>query len=109
LKNKSVIQYNEKYIEYEKRKQEEKDFVSPLIVLDGLVDLHFKRQEEYINNWGYNEYEKMFIDPNYDYEYFDKLDAKYEDEMEKLSDEEHESMNETFISNPEQFNNYWTH
>ena len=51
----------------------------------------------------------MFIDPNYDYEYFEKLDAKYGEEMEKLSDEEDESMNETFITNSEQFNNYWTH
>ena len=41
-------------------------------------------EEKYINDWGYHEYEKMFISPNYDPEYFDKLDAKYEEEMEKL-------------------------
>ena len=49
----------------------------------------------------------MFIDPNYDYEYLDKLDAKYEEEIEKLSDEEDGPMNEAFITNSEQFNEYW--
>ena len=37
----------------------------------------------------YSEYEKMFISPNYDSEYFDKLDAKYEEEMEKLREQEY--------------------
>ena len=31
----------------------------------------------------------MFKSPNYDSEYFDKLDAKYEEEMEKLREQEY--------------------
>jgi len=43
-------------------------------VLHSLVVLHEKRSEEYINMWGYETWEKVFTFPNYDYEYFNKLD-----------------------------------
>jgi len=56
-------------------------------VLHALVALHKKRTKEYIEQWGYDTWEKMFRFTNYDYEYFDKLDEKYEEEMEKLSNE----------------------
>jgi hypothetical protein len=56
-------------------------------VLHALVALHKKRSKEYIELWGYDTWEKMFRFPNYDYEYFDKLDEKYEEEMEKFSNE----------------------
>lgn len=54
-------------------------------VFDALVNLYENRTQEYINNWGEDEYEKMFIFPNYDYEYFDKLDEKYEEDMRKYN------------------------
>jgi hypothetical protein len=54
-------------------------------VFDSLANLHENRRQEYIDNWGEDEYEKMFIFPNYDYEYFDKLDEKYEEEMRKYN------------------------
>jgi len=56
---------------------------------DYLTYLHEKRTKEYIENWGYDEWEKLYRFPNYDYEYFDKLDEKYEREMQK------QEMNET--------------
>ena len=34
--------------------------------------LYRKRRNDYIAKWGWDEYEKMFIFANYDYEYFDK-------------------------------------
>jgi zinc finger protein AEBP2 len=55
-------------------------------VFTGLTDLYECRKQQYIDNWGEDEYEKMFKFPNYDYEYFDKLDEKYEKEMEKYSE-----------------------
>jgi len=58
-------------------------------ILYSLVDLHERRKEKYIQSWGEDEYEKMFMFPNYDYEYFDKLDEKYEKEMEKLEENEY--------------------
>ena len=54
-------------------------------VFDALVNIHKNRREEYINNWGEDEFEKTFIFPNYDYEYFDKLDEKYEEDMRKYN------------------------
>jgi len=47
-------------------------------MIDTLVYLHDKRSNEYIDNWGYDEWENMFIFKNYDYKYFDKLDEIYE-------------------------------
>jgi len=52
-------------------------------VLDALVKLHNKRTQEYINMWGYETWEHLYRFPNYDYHYFDKLDEKYEEEMEE--------------------------
>ena len=62
----------------------------PHYVMSNLVKLHERRKEDYINLWGYDNYEKIFLSPNYDYEYFDKLDEQYELEMEKLELEENE-------------------
>ena len=51
--------------------------------LDELVALHEKRTNDFIDTWGYEEWERTFRFPNYDYEYFDKLDELYEEELEK--------------------------
>ena len=53
-------------------------------VMNNLVRLHEKRKNEYINQWGYEDYENTFLFKNYDYEYFDKLDEIHEREMEEL-------------------------
>jgi hypothetical protein len=66
------------------------DMISPDYVMSSLVNLHEKRKEKYINLWGYDCYEKIFLFPNYDYEYFDKLDEQYDLEMEKLELEEND-------------------
>jgi hypothetical protein len=51
-------------------------------LLNALVELHENRTSEYIENWDYDEWEKMFKFPNYDYTYFDKLDELYYAELE---------------------------
>lgn len=51
-------------------------------LLNALVELHENRTSEYIENWDYDEWEKMFKFPNYDYNYFDKLDELYYAELE---------------------------
>jgi hypothetical protein len=51
--------------------------------LDELMALHEKRTNDFIDTWGYEEWERTFRFPNYDYEYFDKLDDLYEEELEK--------------------------
>lgn len=53
-------------------------FENPYYAFERLVKLYQNRKNEYIKNWGYDEYDKMFLFKNYDYEYFDKLDEKYD-------------------------------
>jgi hypothetical protein len=63
-------------------------------IVDNLVYLHEKRTAEYIENWGEDEWEKMFRFQNYDYDYhyFDKLDEIYAknnpDSEDEYSEEE---------------------
>lgn len=55
-------------------------------ILTALVHLYNKRKNEYIDLWGYDQWEKMFISPTYDYEYFDRLDEKYNEEQNEIDD-----------------------
>lgn len=50
-------------------------------IIRELTNLHIKRTEEYIDLWGLESYINTYVCPNYDYEYFDKLDEAYEIEM----------------------------
>lgn len=63
-------------------------------IVDSLVYLHDKRTAEYIENWGEDEWEKMFRFQNYDYHYFDKLDEIYAknnaDSEDEYSEEDEE-------------------
>jgi len=70
-------------------------------VLDSLVELHENRIEEYIEMWGEEQYNNVFTFPNYDYEYFDKLDELYQ---QNTYEENSENDND---EHDDQFNNYW--
>jgi hypothetical protein len=72
-------------------------------LLDALVELHENRTSEYIENWDYDEWEKMFKFPNYDYNYFDKLDELYYTEMEsEFSEGDEDDYNDmVFMANNE--------
>jgi len=78
-------------------------------ILDALVDLNEKRIHRYIELWGYEEWEKMFRFPNYDYEYFDKLDELYYQELEEREREREKDDEEYYesITDYDKFNNYW--
>ena len=54
-------------------------------IIIALSLLHEKRTNEYKKLWGESEWERMFMCPYYDYEYFDKLDEAYEIEEAKLN------------------------
>jgi len=75
---------------------------SEIDVLNALVELHKRRTDEYIKLWGYDEWEKMFRIPNYDYEYFDKLDELYEEEMAEYNSEEGDNSDYA-----DEQDNYW--
>ena len=70
-------------------------------VLKELVYLHEKRTKEYIDLWGYDMWDKVFQFPNYDYDYFNKLDEKYDEEMEDYNidnDENDDEYSDDYIS-----------
>jgi hypothetical protein len=81
--NKIIRKYGEMSIY-----KEEKEIFNPNKIMDKLVYLYEKRKEEYIDLWGEEEYERMFLFNNYDYYYFDKLDLQYEEEMKKMNNKE---------------------
>jgi len=56
--------------------------VDPKIVFEKLASMYEKWRNEYIENWGIDEYEYHYRFPNYDYEYFDNLDALEEGDTE---------------------------
>ena len=66
----------------------------PAVIMKALVDLYENWKENYINTWGQEEYERQYLFPNYDYEYFDKLDEIYELELLKLEEKEREKEEE---------------
>jgi hypothetical protein len=47
-----------------------------------LIELYDMRDEDYIDTWGYEDWERTFRFPNYDYEYFDRLDELADEELE---------------------------
>jgi len=67
----------------------------PYYAFERLVTQYQKRKNEYIKTWGYEEYDKMFLFQNYDYEYFDKLDENYDDfyKISNTSDYEYNNYN----------------
>ena len=58
--------------------------------------LHEKRTNEYKELWGEAEWERMFMCPNHDYEYFDKLDEAYEIEEEKQNNKSSDEDSEDY-------------
>jgi len=65
-----------------------------LDIINALAELYKKRTEEYIDMWGYDTWEKMYRFPNYDYEYFDKLDELYEER--ENADTDYDSDNNSY-------------
>ena len=104
ITNKSVIEYNKDYENDVKKSEMSKRKKWTMNVLDALVDLHEIERDRYINKWGYAAYEEKYLDPDYDDEYFDKLDAEYASEKEKEIYEEEYEEEEDYI---EQNKYYW--
>jgi len=69
----------------------------PYYVIQRVVDLYNKRKNEYIHNWGTEDYDKMFMFQNYDYDYFDKLDEMTEKQIKKNSNNYLNSLNNIMI------------
>lgn len=71
-------------------------------VFEGLANLHEKRTAEYIENWGEDEWDRMFLFQNYDYYYFDKLDEIY-----AKNNPESDYSDEEYYDYSEEDDEYW--
>ena len=96
ITNKSSIEYNKEYENDLKREENLEKKQWPIKVLGALVDLYERERDTYINKWGYDAYEEKYLDPDYDDEYFDRLDEAYaasesDEEYESEDDEEYNS------------------
>lgn len=68
-------------LKYEIQTKEE-DLNEYLYFIDCMVNLYDHQKLEKIEILGEENYERNFKFSNYDYEYFDKLDEKYQDDLE---------------------------
>ena len=96
ITKKQITEYNKEYENDLKRAEGLEKKQWPLKVLGALVDLYERERDTYINKWGYDAYEEKYLDPDYDDEYFDRLDEAYaasesEEEYESEDDEEYNS------------------
>ena len=66
-------------------------------VISKLVELHETWKANYIAEYGEDYYQHYYRFPNYDYEYFDKLDDKYEAELEELERLEEEKEQDQYV------------
>ncbi len=73
-------------------------------VFEGLANLHEKRTAEYIENWGQDEWDRMFLFQNYDYYYFDKLDEIY---AKNNPDSDSDYSDEEYYHYSEEDKEYW--
>ena len=96
ITKKQITEYNKEYENDLKRAENLEKKQWPTKVLGALVDLYERERDTYINKWGYDAYEEKYLDPDYDYEYFDRLDEAYaasesEEEYESEDEEEYNS------------------
>jgi len=81
---KTVWDYGDSGMNHTQREEEEEEeTMNPNDVLNALVFTHENRIAEYDMLWGDGAHEEAFKSPNYDYDYFDRLDDIYEKELEK--------------------------
>ena len=59
-------------------------------VMSRLVKLYKNRRSDHIKKWGIDEYEHMFMFPNYDYQYYDKIDEIYDNYNDQYKDYNYE-------------------
>lgn len=74
-------------------------YATPDEIMTALNDRYEQWKAEYIEEFGWDEYDRHYRFPNYDYEYFDKLDDQYDKEMAAAEAKEQEKdQEEAFVT-----------
>ena len=63
----------------------------PYTAMSRIVKLYKNRRSDHIKKWGIDEYEHMFMFPNYDYQYYDKIDEIYDYYNDQYKDYNYEN------------------
>ena len=72
---------------------------TPAEIMKVLADKYEKWKDEYIRDYGIDDYEEKYRFPGYDYEYFDKLDEAWDLELQAeqdLEDEKEKEQNDEY-------------
>lgn len=72
----------------------QKRYATPHEIMSALNDRYERWKEAYIEEHGWDEYDRHYRFPNYDYEYFDKLDDQYDKEIAEADAKEREKEQE---------------
>jgi len=91
LETTQVIVETKKHTPLIKRTKQD---ATPDEIMAALNDRYERWKEDYIEEHGWDEYDRHYRFPNYDYEYFDKLDEQYEKEMAEADAKEREKERE---------------
>lgn len=90
------IQYkpinNTKSIQYGKSTKKNTPILQNIFldILEGLNRQYISWKNNYIETWGEDEYTTLYKFPNYDYDYYDKLDENLMEEMEYVQEDDYE-------------------
>ena len=80
---------------------------TPDMIMGRLAEMYETWKEYYIETWGYEDYERNYRFPNYDYEYFDKLDELYEKMLEEEEEKERDKeAEEEFTTDGPEYEEY---
>ena len=77
------------------------------VIMARLAENYDTWKEEYIETWGIEDYERNYRFPNYDYEYFDKLDELHEKMLQEDEEKEREKeAEEEFTTDGPEYEEY---
>ena len=86
-------------------KKKQRRPISPHEIMSKQVELYETWKANYIADYGEDYYEKYYRFDDYDYEYFDKLDDIYEEEMEEIERLEKEKELDQYVEYNTHYNN----
>lgn len=79
-----------------KNEDEDEDEDDWNLITQKINDNYLLWKKRYIQQWGEDEFEKMYKFPNYDYEYFDKLDIEFEKEIAEMFQENNDDLSDNY-------------
>lgn len=87
------------------RKKKQRRQITPHEIMSKQVELYETWKANYIADYGEDYYEKYYRFDDYDYDYFDNLNAKHEEEMEEIERLEKEKELDQYVEYNSHYDN----